>query len=145
MKEPESLPPPSVAEPNVKDRLLFDVPAGVYMALVFIGASIPWAPRLGVPLLSIDKVQHLLAFGGMQVLLHRAVQHRYLFSSALKTLLVTALACTSFGALIELWQTALPYRSGEWGDLLADAVGVALACGVIRILGWYRVSQPESA
>lgn len=144
MQDPESLPPPSMAEPSVKDRLLFDVPAGVYIALVFIGASIPWAPRLGVPLLSMDKMQHLLAFGGLQLLLHRAVQHRFMFSSSPKTLLVTALASTSFGALIELWQTALPYRSGDWADLLADTIGVALACVLIRVFGWQRRSQPES-
>ncbi|MCY0611277.1 VanZ family protein, partial [Klebsiella pneumoniae] len=43
------------------------------------------------------------------------------------------LGLLAFGATIEAIQLAVPGRSGEWTDLLADAVGIAsgLAIGVL--------------
>ena len=42
-----------------------------------------------------------------------------------------------FGGLIELLQLAVPGRSSEWADLLADAIGLAagwvLACWILRM------------
>ena len=39
-----------------------------------------------------------------------------------------------FGALIEAFQSLLPYRSAEFGDMLADVIGIACG-GLIALLG----------
>ncbi len=64
-----------------------------------------------------DKSNHFLAFFVMTLLGGVAYPGR------------TALVLTSllaYGALIEVLQSFTPSRSAEWGDLLADAVGLLL-------------------
>ena len=43
-----------------------------------------------------------------------------------------AVGLLAFGVLIELCQRAVGYRSAEWLDVLADALGIAVGLG----LGW---------
>jgi VanZ family protein len=45
-----------------------------------------------------------------------------------------ALALVAYGGAIELLQRWVPGRSAEWGDLLADAIGVGLGWAVGRAL-----------
>ncbi len=48
-----------------------------------------------------------------------------------------ALALVAYGGAIELLQMHVPGRSAEWGDLLADAIGVALGWAVgSTVLRW---------
>ncbi len=62
-----------------------------------------------------DKAQHALAFavlsalGGFSYPAHR---------------LSVLLGLIAFGAAIEVAQAATGWRYGEWGDLMADAIGV---------------------
>jgi VanZ family protein len=68
-----------------------------------------------------DKLNHLLAFVTLTLCTMLAGQtwrQRWGFS---------ALAMFCFGAFIELVQSQIPGRSGEWPDLLADALGIVLA------------------
>jgi VanZ family protein len=44
---------------------------------------------------------------------------------------------TSYGLLIELLQMMVPWRSAEWGDVAANAVGAA--CGV-----WIRGTRTDA-
>lgn len=83
-----------------------------------------------------DKVAHFLAFGGLSLLcvpLVRAV-------SVVRQLspLARVAACAGYSTLIggtlELWQAALPYRSAEWLDFVADAVGAILVSGVVWLV-----------
>ncbi|MDX2054152.1 MAG: VanZ family protein [Polyangiaceae bacterium] len=138
MNDPDTLPPPSEVPRSWKERLLIDGPPLLYIFGVFFACSIPIVPSVGVPLLSIDKVQHALAFFGMQLLVHRALLHERVFATERMNLVVAGVGCTAFGGFIELWQTALPYRSGDWADLLADALGVLLGTGLIVALGRHR-------
>ena len=49
--------------------------------------------------------------------------------------LFVLLALFAFGGLIELLQLAIPEADSEWGDLVADAVGIAFgACPAILLL-----------
>jgi len=41
-----------------------------------------------------------------------------------------ALAFIALGGVIEIMQSYTGHRSGEWGDLAADAMGVALGYGL---------------
>ncbi|MEO6408014.1 MAG: VanZ family protein [Burkholderiaceae bacterium] len=75
-----------------------------------------------------DKLNHACAFAAMAASAcfgQRSARGRP----------VAMLALLAYGGLIEIAQTFVPGRNGEWADLLADAVGIAvgtaLAAGLI--------------
>jgi hypothetical protein len=72
-----------------------------------------------------DKANHALAFAVLALLGALAYPGR------LARVLIALLA---YGALIEVLQSLTRYRSGEWLDLLADAVGLLLAWPLARRL-----------
>jgi VanZ family protein len=72
-----------------------------------------------------DKLNHFLAFGALGV--------SCCFSGPRTRgwLLLTSLALLAFGGAIELLQMQVPGRDAEWGDLLADSIGITAAlCAV---------------
>ena len=75
-----------------------------------------------------DKSNHLLAFGTLTWLALHA------FPQRLKSALLGLLA---YGALIEILQSFTPTRSAEWLDLCADAVGILLGWGLVKL--WQRL------
>ncbi|WP_306151615.1 VanZ family protein [Roseovarius sp. MMSF_3281] len=78
-----------------------------------------------------DKQLHALAFG-LLVLPVALTRPRALWWLAPLALL--------YGAVIELIQPGVG-RTGEWADLLADGLGIALACGLGVLRGW----RPKAA
>lgn len=95
-----------------------------------------WALVLGVAVLSLlpgpylppltlsiwDKAQHasaltVLGFWGLLVYPHRPGR--------------VLLGLLAFGGAIELAQACTTWRTGDWHDLLADAVGLALGCALV--------------
>ena len=68
-----------------------------------------------------DKAQHALGFGGLTLLGLLAYPHQRV---RLPLLLL------AHGGLIEVAQAATGWRYGEWMDLLADAVGIAVVTGL---------------
>jgi VanZ family protein len=64
-----------------------------------------------------DKINHLLAFTAL------SITAWFGFPGARRVAMATLLA---YGGLIELAQSFTPSRSAEWGDVAADAVGIAL-------------------
>lgn len=76
----------------------------------------PISPTL--PSTGWDKSNHLLGFFVLTLL----------GLSAYRTQpVVTVLGLVGYGGLIEVLQSLTPHRFAEWGDLLADAIGVGLA------------------
>lgn len=71
-----------------------------------------------------DKSDHLLAFSVMGLLGLRAYPGSPLLCMA---------ALLAYGMAIEALQALVPYRSAEWLDVLADALGVLLAIGIARL------------
>ncbi len=67
-----------------------------------------------------DKLNHGLAFAVVAPCAALALQGRRRRWQA------AALLALAFGAFIEIVQSQIPGRSGEWEDLLADAVGIAI-------------------
>lgn len=72
-----------------------------------------------------DKLEHMAAFAVMTVTGVNAFGGRWR---------PVALALLAYGALIELAQSFTATRTAEWGDLLADAAGIAAGLGVARLL-----------
>jgi VanZ family protein len=77
-----------------------------------------------------DKANHVLAFAALAFAAHLG----YPAPPAARVLGPTALL--AFGGLIEILQSLVPERSGEWLDLLADGVGIVcgafIAAAVLR-------------
>ncbi|MEO7937574.1 MAG: VanZ family protein [Burkholderiaceae bacterium] len=71
-----------------------------------------------------DKTNHLLAFSTLAVLGCLAYPGRTP---------TTLLALLGYGALIEVLQSFTDYRSAEWADLLADALGLLVGWALLRL------------
>lgn len=70
-----------------------------------------------------DKLNHMLAFTTLALSGYLS----YPFSAGRRALILFGLLI--FGGLIEVLQLFVPGRSSEWGDLLADSIGIA--CGAL--------------
>jgi VanZ family protein len=81
-----------------------------------------------------DKVWHLVAFGGLAALLSRAAV--YFGRPAAVAARDAAGVALALGGLLELLQSLTEYRSADWADFLADALGIVLAYTVLRGLDW---------
>jgi VanZ family protein len=75
-----------------------------------------------------DKLNHLLAFTALAF----AGCLSYPTSRSARTLLLCGLF--AFGGLIEILQFFVPGRSSEWGDLLGDAIGIALGAVAAKVV-----------
>jgi hypothetical protein len=105
-------------------------PVFAYVALIFVFGSMRLHGPEG-PQMPSDKVMHLVAFGGMQLFMFRAVRWRWTQLGLSAQLLRAAALCAAAGALLEFYQAFLPHRSAELADWLADMLGVALASGLL--------------
>jgi VanZ family protein len=84
------------------------------------------------PVLNIwDKLEHAMAFAVLTMLGLHAYESRPLR---------TVLGIFLLGGVIEVAQAATGWRYGEWLDLLADAVGIALAVGLILLVRRLRTN-----
>ncbi len=109
-------------------------PAVLYVALIFWLGSVQMPDGPEGPPMPSDKVMHLLAFGGMQLVVFRAVRFRWPRIGLVAQLLRAAAVSAGLGALLEFYQWFLPYRSCDIADWVADVIGVALASGLIALL-----------
>ena len=97
--------------------------------LVLVASVIPEGPNLSVGRL--DKVAHLCEYLLFAWLLIQAVRASPAYGGASRTpeseyRVWVWIYATSYGLLMELIQAMIPWRSAEWGDVVADAAGAAL-------------------
>jgi VanZ family protein len=79
-----------------------------------------------------DKVNHLLAFGSMSLVAGVArPPGRWPWLSVSAGMLL-------LGLFIEAVQSQLPARTAEWGDVLADAVGISIGLVLWWLLQRWR-------
>ena len=86
-------------------------------------AFIPATPT--VRLDGADKFDHLLAFAAL------GLSASFTAPPGLRRAALAATGLLLFGGFIELVQTQLPTRHGDWADMLADGVGVGVAAGML--------------
>jgi len=90
-----------------------------------------------------DKMNHVLAFAAL------GLSAWFGFGQTRLRAVMALLALLAYGGLIEVLQAQLPPRSAEWGDLLADAVGLtagALLALVLQMLAAHaagRLNRPR--
>ena len=83
-----------------------------------------------------DKLNHLAAFAVL------ALAAGFSAAASARHAGRSALALLVYGGLIELLQSRMPPRQGEWADLLADAVGILLGLGLAALLR--RLAKPTA-
>lgn len=97
------------------------------MAAVMVLSLMPTAVQL--PSTGWDKSNHLLAFVVLGWLGMLAFPGRPM---------AVLLGLLAYGGLIEVLQSFTPSRFAEWGDLLADGLGLLLGTGLAALPRWFR-------
>ncbi len=85
------------------------------LALTMVPAF--WATDLRPGWLALDKWMHGLTFAFLALW--------YTGQYARASYWLIALGLLLYGAIIEIGQSMIPYRTAEWGDLAADLAGIA--------------------
>ena len=114
------------------------LPAAVYAGVIFYGGLIRMGelPELGF--VATDKLLHALVFGGLALLLARALLWLKPASTTNNQLIFGALGSSALGLVLELCQACVPYRSADPADWLADTIGALLAAGAVLLLLLWR-------
>lgn len=112
-------------------------PAWLSTLLILVVGSIPQGPP-GAQRLN-DKLLHFIGFGFAAWLWGRACRYLDPAAPARTVALRGGLASSVLGALLELWQGFLPYRSAELLDWVADALGALLAA--LLMAAFWRPSE----
>jgi VanZ family protein len=97
---------------------------GALLLIVLALSLLPLGPEM--PSTGWDKTNHLLAFSMLGCLGCLA------FPERIRAVLLGLLL---YGALIEVLQSFTSYRFAEWGDLLADAIGLLPGWAMARLVG----------
>ena len=115
-------------------------PPAVYALAIFASSSLSAAPS--PPLHLTDKHVHLLAYAGFALVLVRALSGGCWAGVTPATALQAAMMTIAYGATDEWHQSFVPGRDADVRDLIADAVGAALAVAVVGAMArWGRRGQ----
>lgn len=71
----------------------------------------------------IDKLYHFCAYLMMSVLWARAIYNGTTGRPGMRVLVIAAVLTIAFGGLVEVYQSFLPYRSGDIFDAVANGAG----------------------
>lgn len=128
----------------VRDFSLHVVPALLYVVAVFVAGSAGDVPMPSTPVVSPDKIYHLFGFALMQLVLLRAIRWELPELRLERQLAAAAVVASLVGGLLELYQAALPHRSCDVFDWLADTLGAGLAALVVYGVASLRASTRPS-
>jgi VanZ family protein len=115
-------------------------PAFLNAIAILVVGSLPMAPP-GAEKFS-DKTLHAIGFGIFAGLAARAGRALYPRAPQSKVLFVGFAASALFGGALELWQALLPYRSAEFLDFAADALGALIA--VLLTAGLWQLARAKA-
>jgi VanZ family protein len=113
------------------------------MALLWVLSDRPSVPLPEVGLAHVDKLVHAGAYAILAGFWWVACLRLGL--PAFDAACVAFFAAVAFGLVDELHQAQVPGRSADRLDLVADAVGAALAAGVAQFWGRFGPPRPAAA
>lgn len=123
-----------------ENRWLYWPPLLAYAGLIFYMSSIPY-PSKDFPGLFDqlnDKVIHFVEYGVLGVLCYRVCRWALGPWCAARAVSLAITAAVLYGVSDELHQTFVPPRSGDVFDLIADAMGAAVA-----VFTWRKHTESE--
>ena len=129
--QPEVSAPPRQRGPR-PSLVWYVAPAAAYLPYIFFEGT---RDEPTTPLDVSDKTAHFVAFGLMVPLFTRALRYFWPAAPRGRLILAAAALASLAGALLEFWQSFLPFRTAEWLDWVADTVG-AVAAAVLVGVGW---------
>ncbi|MBR5706910.1 MAG: VanZ family protein [Bacteroidaceae bacterium] len=115
----------------------------IIAVILFLSLFNPPKTKLD-PIVGIDKVVHACMYLGLELIIWIEYLRHHNNLNWIKILFLGIIAPIVFGGLVEIAQAKLTQgRSGEWADLLADAIGVLLgaAIGFFAIQTIFRKKQ----
>ncbi|MBR4792828.1 MAG: VanZ family protein [Bacteroidaceae bacterium] len=102
----------------------------VIAAILFLSLFNPPKTKLD-PIEGIDKIVHLCMYGGLELVIWIEYLRHHDNLNWVKILFLGILAPIALGGIMEIAQMELTEkRSGEWLDLMADAIGVLIGAAV---------------
>jgi VanZ family protein len=108
--------------------------AVIYVGIIFYTGLIRIGALPEVGLVPTDKLLHAVVFGGLVLLLVRALRVLWPLGSASQLLFASVGVASFLGAALEVCQSFVPYRSAEVLDWVADTVGAVLAAALLALL-----------
>ena len=107
------------------------LPVLAYVTVIFVLSA---QPNLKPPVQfeNSDKLYHLAEYGGLGLLLARAIRGSGRFQSGLQVGLMALCLGIVVATCDELFQSTVPGRESSGFDLLADTIGLAIAQLVYR-------------
>ena len=107
-------------------------PVVLHMALIFGLSSIAYPPDVSdAGIENLDKYVHVLLYGALSALFIRARSGGWSQSITLGAAISAVIFATAYGVTDELHQLFVPPRQMDALDLVADAVGAALAAALL--------------
>jgi len=102
----------------------------VIAAILFLSLFNPPKTKLD-PITGIDKVVHVCMYLGLEMIIWIEYLRHHENLNWVKILIFGIIAPIALGGLMEIAQMELTKgRSGEWTDLLADALGVLVGAAI---------------
>jgi VanZ family protein len=134
VSRPPAAPPDNPVFRIVRATWFWRAALGVLTVVVLYLALMPAPPRTLDT--GWDKLNHALAFASL------AVCSCFSGPASRRRLLIAGALLVGFGGLIELLQSQIPGRDAEWGDLLADTIGMVV--GMLSALSVRRAATSAS-
>ena len=102
----------------------------VIAAIVFLSLFNPPQTKLDT-VTYIDKIAHVCMYGGLELIIWLEYLRHHAGLQKVKIILLGIIAPIVLGGAMEVAQALLTqYRSGDWMDLVADAVGVLAGAAI---------------
>ena len=96
----------------------------IIAVIVFLSLFNPPQTRLDT-ITFIDKIAHICMYGGLELIIWMEYLRSHAAINKVKFILLGIIAPIALGCVMELAQMMLTVnRSGEWADVIADALGV---------------------
>lgn len=109
-------------------------PPAIYALAIFFSSSLSSPPA---PPQLTDKHMHLMAYGGLALVILRALSGGRWASVTVATGFQAVVMTTAYGATDEWHQLFVPGRHPDLLDIVADATGAVLAVAVLVALAWW--------
>ena len=124
-----------MSRPHINSNLDYIWPVLLVIAIfISSGSHYLTAPKLSFQF-PIDKIAHVFVFGLIATSILRTPKFKDL---SLRSLLISALITSAYGAFDEFRQSLTPTRSVEFADWLADTFGAFAAVTIYAKWHWYR-------
>jgi VanZ family protein len=103
----------------------------LYACGIFIASSLSYPPLVSTRTLPhIDKLYHIIEYGGLTLVLIRALCLTCVTCPSTSLVLWATILVVVYGASDEFHQAFTPHRMMSLYDLLADATGAGVVAGV---------------